>query len=372
VPTSPVPQHCPDARELDDLELLVTGALAPTRAFNEPGSPVTLTLPPELAEEAEVELVDPEGLPLARVATSPGDGPGGWPVTPVTHAQFGPFRRLYLTPAQARDLYAGSTFVPVVDAPTEQELDLLRSDGGRIVLLALVGAGTPQLSPVAMIRACLSAARLLPDAEVVAVPLAAHGDPEADHALGQQVVTNYAGPDPVLALPSPDVRATESFAPAIRAIVEADRPAPGEQGLVLFFTGLSGSGKSTLARALMDRVLEQGSRTVTSLDGDVVRRNLSAGLTFSKADRETNIRRIGWVAAEISRHGGVAVCSPIAPFDETRRQVRAMVEDAGGAFFLVHVATPLEECERRDRKGLYAKARRGEIPEFTGISSPYE
>ncbi len=141
---------------------------------------------------------------------------------------------------------------------------------------------------------------------------------------------------------------------------------------MLFFTGLSGSGKSTLAQALMDRILEQGARTVTSLDGDVVRRNLSAGLTFSKADRETNIRRIGWVAAEIARHGGLAVCSPIAPFDETRQQVRGMVDAAGGAFFLVHVATPLEECERRDRKGLYAKARRGEIPEFTGISSPYE
>ncbi len=155
-------------------------------------------------------------------------------------------------------------------------------------------------------------------------------------------------------------------------IVAQDRPAPADQGLVLFFTGLSGSGKSTLARALMDRVLEQGGRTLTSLDGDVVRRNLSAGLTFSKEDRETNIRRIGWVAAEIARHGGVAVCSPIAPFDETRQQVRAMVEEAGGAFFLVHVATPLEECERRDRKGLYAKARRGEIPEFTGISSPYD
>src|SRR3546814_5849529 len=122
----------------------------------------------------------------------------------------------------------------------------------------------------------------------------------------------------------------------------------------------------------MDRLLERGGRTLTSLDGDVGRRSLSAGLTFSKQDRETNIRRIGWVAAEISRHGGVAVCSPIAPFDETRKQVRQYVEDAGGAFFLVHVATPLEECERRDRKGLYAKARRGGIPEFTAISSPYE
>jgi sulfate adenylyltransferase len=151
-----------------------------------------------------------------------------------------------------------------------------------------------------------------------------------------------------------------------------DRPGPQAQGLVLFFTGLSGSGKSTVAQAVIDSLLEHGERTVTSLDGDVVRRNLSAGLTFSREDRETNIRRIGWVAAEIARHGGVAVCSPIAPFDATRQDVRAMTEAAGGAFFLVHVATPLEECERRDRKGLYARARRGEIPDFTGISSPYE
>ena len=186
--------------------------------------------------------------------------------------------------------------------------------------------------------------------------------------LGVQVVANYAGDDPVLALTDDETDLPDDVA----AIVEHDRPTRDKQGLVLFFTGLSGSGKSTLAQALMDRLLEQGLRTVTSLDGDVVRRNLSAGLTFSKADRETNIRRIGWVAAEISRHGGVAVCSPIAPFDETRKQVRAMVDEAGGAFFLVHVATPLAECERRDRKGLYARARRGEIPEFTGISSPYE
>nr|WP_241248479.1 adenylyl-sulfate kinase [Nocardioides sp. KC13] len=213
------------------------------------------------------------------------------------------------------------------------------------------------------------AADSLPDAAVVAVPLAAHDDPEADHALGVAVVEAYAGGDPVHALTS---ASSDDYPDAIAAIIDADQPAPEDQGLVIFFTGLSGSGKSTLARALMDRILEQGVRTVTSLDGDVVRRNLSAGLTFSKEDRETNIRRIGWVAAEISRHGGLAVCSPIAPFDSTRQDVRGFVADAGGAFFLVHVATPLEECERRDRKGLYAKARRGEIPEFTGISSPYE
>ncbi len=127
-----------------------------------------------------------------------------------------------------------------------------------------------------------------------------------------------------------------------------------------------------MARALVDHILEQGERTVTSLDGDVVRHHLSKGLGFSREDRETNIMRIGFVAAEIARHGGLAICSPIAPFASTRDEVRRMVERAGGGFVLVHVATPLEECERRDRKGLYAKARAGEIPDFTGISSPYE
>ncbi len=361
-----VPQHCPSPRELDDLELLTSGALAPTVAFNEPDSPVTLELPADVlaaaAESGEVELVDPEGLPLARVAVTD-DGP--WAVTSLTHAQHGPFRRLYLGPQQVREQYAGRTFVPVTDALTDEQLREINGLGP-VVLLTLVGQGTPDLSPVALLRAALIVAPHL-DAEVVAVPLASHGDAQVDHELGLQVVGNYAGPDPVHGLKDGGELPLE-----LTEIVVGDQPPPDKQGLVLFFTGLSGSGKSTLARALMDRLLEQGSRTVTSLDGDVVRRNLSAGLTFSKEDRETNIRRIGWVAAEISRHGGVAVCSPIAPFDETRQQVRAMVDEAGGAFFLVHVATPLEECERRDRKGLYAKARRGEIPEFTGISSPYE
>ena len=366
MPMPALPQHCPTPRELDDLELLVGGAFAPTVVFNEQGSPVTLTLPPEVQAEAEaagaVELVDPEGLPLAQVAIPEGA------IEPLTHAQYGPFRRLYLTPAQTREQYAGRTFVPLVDALTGPQIAALGAVGP-LVLLPLVGHGTPDLSPVALIRATLAAAALLPDAQVVAVPLPAHNDPDVDHDLGVQVVANYAHDDAVIGVADDP---TGSYPPEIEVIVTQDRPAPTDQGLVLFFTGLSGSGKSTLARALMDRILEQGGRSLTSLDGDVVRRNLSAGLTFSKEDRETNIRRIGWVAAEIARHGGVAVCSPIAPFDETRQQVRAMVDEAGGAFFLVHVATPLEECERRDRKGLYAKARRGEIPEFTGISSPYD
>jgi sulfate adenylyltransferase len=158
----------------------------------------------------------------------------------------------------------------------------------------------------------------------------------------------------------------------IEAVVAEDRPLGLEQGLVVFFTGLSGSGKSTLSQALSNWLVETGGRSVSLLDGDIVRRNLSRGLTFSREDREANIERIGWVAAEIARHGGLAICAPIAPFDHTRKVARAMAEAVGSAFVLIHVATPIEECERRDRKGLYAKARRGEIDQFTGISSPYE
>jgi sulfate adenylyltransferase len=356
----PTPQHCPSPRELADLELLTNGALAPVTGFNQPGSPVTLELPDALAGR-EVELVDPEGLPLATLRA---DGS----LAALAHPQHGPFRRLHLTPEQTRERHAGATFVPVVDALTETELDRLRAVDRPVVLLALTGPGTPELSPVALLRASLAAARHVPGTSVVAVPLASHGDPQVDHQLGVDVVAAYAGPDPVLTLGDAD----GDYPDDIAAIVDSDQPSPDRRGLVLFFTGLSGSGKSTVAQAVIDSLLESGERTVTSLDGDVVRRNLSAGLTFSRSDRETNIRRIGWVAAEISRHGGVAVCSPIAPFDATRRDVRAMTEAAGGAFFLVHVATPLAECERRDRKGLYARARRGEIPDFTGISSPYE
>ena len=200
----PVPQHCPTPRELDDLELLASGAFAPVRAFNEPGSPVTLTLPHAVADAASaagaVELVDPEGLPLARVGV-----PGG-AVEPLTHAQYGPFRRLYLTPAQARAQHAGRTFVPVTDALTEGELEALAA-AGPVALLALVGAGTPALSPVALLRASLATAAHLPNAVVVAVPLASHGDPQTDHELGLQVVATYAGADPVLALASPGFEA---------------------------------------------------------------------------------------------------------------------------------------------------------------------
>lgn len=160
--------------------------------------------------------------------------------------------------------------------------------------------------------------------------------------------------------------------PDVEAILRERFPAKNKRGFVLFFTGLSGSGKSTLAQAVEARLLESSSRSITILDGDLVRRHLSKGLGFSKEDRETNILRIGYVASEIVKHGGIAICAPIAPYAASRDQTRKWVEANGGEFIEIHVATPLETCEARDRKGLYAQARAGKIQQFTGISDPYE
>jgi len=148
-------------------------------------------------------------------------------------------------------------------------------------------------------------------------------------------------------------------------------PPRSRQGVTIFFTGLSGAGKSTIARALVAKLMEIGKRSVTLLDGDIVRKNLSSELGFSREHRDLNILRIGFVASEITKHGGIAICAPIAPYNATRRKVREMIVGLGG-FLEVYVSTPIEVCEERDRKGLYAKARAGLIKEFTGISDPYE
>ena len=148
-------------------------------------------------------------------------------------------------------------------------------------------------------------------------------------------------------------------------------PPRHEQGFTVFFTGLSGAGKSTLANALLVRLLELGSRPVTLLDGDVVRKHLSSELGFSKEHRNLNVQRIGYVASEITKNGGVAICAPIAPYAAARREVREMIEQYG-MFIEVYVSTPIGVCETRDRKGLYALARAGKLKEFTGVSDPYE
>ena len=195
-------------------------------------------------------------------------------------------------------------------------------------------------------------------------------------------------------VPSAEVPATATSralsAAELRQRLDEDRPLPSwftfddvarelrrghrpkhRQGFTVFFTGLSGAGKSTVANVLRVKLMELGDRPVTLLDGDIVRRHLSSELGFSREHRDINIRRIGFVASEITKNGGIAICAPIAPYDSVRREVRTMVE-RGGGFVLVHVATPLSVCEQRDRKGLYAKARAGLIQEFTGVSDPYE
>jgi len=159
--------------------------------------------------------------------------------------------------------------------------------------------------------------------------------------------------------------------PSVARELRRARPPRAERGLVIFFTGLSGSGKSTVARGLAETLTERGDRTVSLLDGDQVRQLLSAGLTFSRADRDLNIARIGFVAAEVARHGGIAICAPIAPYAQARAAARRMVSEIGD-FLLVYVSTPVDVCAARDRKGLYAKARAGLITGFTGVSDPYE
>ncbi|WP_237767511.1 adenylyl-sulfate kinase [Serinicoccus sp. CUA-874] len=318
------PALFPGMPVLDDLELVRLGLLAPDDVAL-PAGPVT--------------VVDAEGVPVAKVAE---DGALTW----LSARSSRPFERWHLDdagvelPAALVDDPAALAEIPdstrtlvalaSVDGDDNQrDLDLVRAvrraadEGGYVLRIGPVGlAAADRERRIEQLRTALAG-----DHGTVH-DLTGRGEPRAHQGQGQ--------------------------------------------GVVVLLSGLSGSGKSTLARALRDRLVEDEGRAVSLLDGDVVRRHLSAGLGFSPEDRETNIRRIGWVAAEIARHGGIAIASPIAPFQRTRDDVRAMVEGRGGRLVLVHVATPLAECERRDRKGLYARARAGEIPDFTGISSPYE
>jgi sulfate adenylyltransferase len=375
------PQYTPTPRELDDVELLRMGVLSPLEGFEGPDGDVTLAVPHDLVEWARerggLEITDPEGVPLAVVSiddTYPVDndltGIVG-EVRPLPGSVRRAFGNRYVTPSASRTKLPSWTVTIPVDAPlTVSDIDSITREYGDhpLLFLVLAGAGSPRgLSGPGLVRATIAAATHFHDALVIAVPAAVRQSETQDLAFRRQVVAAYA-PGKTVHWPVGEGPLSET----IEAVVAEDRPLGLEQGIVVFFTGLSGSGKSTLAQALNNRLVETGGRSVTLLDGDIVRRNLSKGLTFSREDREANVERIGWVAAEIARHGGLSICSPIAPFDRTRKVARAMADDVGAAFVLIHVSTPLEECERRDRKGLYAKARRGEIEHFTGISSPYE
>jgi sulfate adenylyltransferase len=288
---------------------------------------------------------------------------------------------------------AGSSLVAVVlgqPLTTDDERSLTAAaaaSGARLLALPCVAdVGPSGIPPEILVRAVQASLPRLatPAGPALLVPLSlvpgAHAAPpeaaEFVKAAGGTLVDPEVAPNPdgweriAAALDAQPGALEEFVAPDVTAVLRSWRPPRSKRGLTVFFTGLSGSGKSTLARGVADAVRER-DRRVTLIDGDVARRLLSSGLGFSAADRDLNVRRIGWVAAEVTKHGGVAVCAPIAPFAATRAEVRRMVE-ANGGFVLVHVSTPLAVCEQRDRKGLYAKARAGVIPEFTGVSDPYE
>ena len=464
-----------NANQLGDLELLLSGALAPLTGFMTDadaaavaetwrladGTPfparVTLDVPaaalPADAAPDRILLSDPEGTPIAvltiseRTAPEPGLVRLAGPVTANRPPEHGPFRRLMLTPAATRaELGVGPVLAFATRGPLRsRQIGQLRHLAGQlkaqILILPLVSGHAEVVgSPQALIRAVLAAMPSLPAGSlVVPVPLARHSDVPAspagrarELAMTARIAAAYgathlmadgtvpaAGDLPAGAdltgsaripiLPSGDwaydpraevwrphaliEAGTEQedlsadqlgdlldagseippwvTPPAVAGELRRVRKPRSERGLVLFLTGLSGSGKSTIARDLADVLAERSDRQVSLLDGDLVRQLLSAGLSFSRADRDLNIARIGFVAAEIARHGGIAICAPIAPFAAARAQVRQIVSEAGD-FFLVYVATPVEVCEARDRKGLYAKARAGLIGQFTGVSDPYE
>jgi sulfate adenylyltransferase len=362
------------ARTLGDVELVLSGALAPAEGFGE-----ALPLPPELADALagtdRLVLLDAEGTAVADVLA---DGRVRARARPAA----GAFRALHRTPSEVPPP-PGPRVGVLLDRPLlAAEVAALAELGEDAEVLLVARTVAPQVPPDVLVRALLAAAAQVPQAQVLALPFGLRDDADHDAALGATLLRAYrAEPVDVLApaqhwsavrraLDTDDEAGLAALDPATRRVLRHWRPPRARRGLVVFFTGLSGSGKSTVSRALVDR-LHETDRTVTVLDGDVARRTLSSGLGFTPADRDRNIRRLGWVAAEVARHGGVAVLAPIAPFAATRTEVRRMVE-ATGDLVLVWVSTPLHECERRDRKGLYARARAGEIPDFTGISSPYE
>ncbi|MDI6098434.1 adenylyl-sulfate kinase [Actinoplanes sp. NEAU-A12] len=398
-----------------------------------PGEVAALLDPADPARRTLV-LTDLEGAPVAAIEITDVWQTGenrhgiGGPVRRMGDGGHGPFQRLRRTPEEVKALLPpGRVLGVIADRPLHRPQLAQIAHAARtlaahlLILIPVSGPGPDGLPPEALVRSIFAARDRMPPATIVAVPLHTRGDEMRDALLRARVARSYgvthvlstgdtlsgAGlrvllprelaydnrdgqwrwRDDVpprnrrLAMASTEIEdlLDRGFPlpewhtpPAVAKELSRIRPPRRHRGLVVFFTGLSGSGKSTIARNLADAMRENGDRTITLLDGDVVRRELTAGLGFSKADRDRNVRRIGWVAAEVGRHRGMAVACPIAPYEAARAAARQMAAEAGAGFVLVHVATPLEVCESRDRKGLYARARAGQLRGMTGIDDPYE
>ncbi len=361
---------------LDLLELALAGAL-PADAWRPwPG---------------EAVLTDAENTPLARI-----DGGTATPLRPFAApagAAADPSIRRSAAAAGANGLSDTAVLV-ADDLPTHDDV-LAVADaaaGAAPVTLVLLGSrrsGTGRPDAAALVRAWQAVLpRIAGDVRLLLVPwpaapavapvlgrvLAAYGlagARRADAARTARTASLLGGLDGALADAAARVAGEVYPDEAVREALRV-RDAHARRGAVVFFTGLSGSGKSTIAKALAADLAATSSHRVTLLDGDEVRQHLSKGLGFDAESRATNIARIAWVGALVAGHGGLVLAAPIAPFDAGRKAARAMADAQGAAFILVHVSTPLGVCEARDRKGMYAKARAGEIAEFTGISSPYE
>lgn len=340
------------------LELFLAGALWPQPRFILPAPP--------LEPGTRLLLRDPNNVRLAAFTARMGaDGGTAGDLELIEaprHADFPAYRR------QAEEfrnrLGAGAVAVALRGFPSIELEEALRAAGAPVAI-HVIEAGP--VDHFARVRAAeLLAARLAPETPC-AIQILPVIDPEKidDSSLLGRVLRNYGA---ARLIEEAAGAAVLTYRPETAALMTEALPPPGKQGFCVWFTGLPSSGKSTIAEQLMILLRERGRR-VTSLDGDVVRTHLSKGLGFTRDDRDVNIRRIGWVAGEIARHGGSSVVAAVSPYAATRDDARRMV---GPNFVLVHVATPAEICEQRDVKGFYQQARAGKITGFTGVDDPYE
>ncbi|KQV06996.1 adenylyl-sulfate kinase [Leifsonia sp. Root112D2] len=364
-----------DGAKLDALELILGGLVAPIDGYCLPGEkptswPFEATIDVtavdfDAAKEAtSVILTDPDGTPLAQLKVSAASSGCGTTnlagtLSPLRRAEHPPARPFRLTSDE--DLQ-GSTVAVFTGGPDPAHIARAITQAGDDPLIFLAVAWDRSQDDYEIMRTLEILHRCAEETpeSSVRVLLASALYPGMQRTMLINYILSGLRPRRVLDFSSPD-HGSVPVASSLRTVA----------GCVVLLTGLSGSGKSTVARGLLERFVSSGDHRPVLLDGDDVRRVLSAGLGFSAEDRESNLRRIGWVAAKIASVGGLAICAPIAPFERTRSEMRAMAEGAS-RFVLVYVATPLVVCEARDRKGLYARARAGQITDFTGIDSPYE